>query len=170
MVNTESNIMQEVNRRINIARTSVKKMNKIWKSKAVNYKLKLRLVRSTAFAIASCGSESWTFSGKVQKKLNAFEMWTYRRILRVSWKDKRTNEWVLQKLRTKMMLFEQVTSRKLRFFGHAVRHDGLEKTIVQGKVKGTRGTGRPTHSVALWHRRVGWMQTASSIPANRAPW
>ena len=81
MVNTESNMMQGVNRRINIARTSAQKMDKIWKSKAVNYKLKLRLVRSTASAIASYGSESWTFSRKVQKKLNAFEMWTYRRLL-----------------------------------------------------------------------------------------
>ena len=101
MVNTESNIMQEVNRRINIAKTSVQTVDKIWKSKAVNYKLKPRLVRSTAFTIAFYGSESWTFSRKVQKKLNAFEMWAYRRIVRVSWREKRTNEWVLQELRTK---------------------------------------------------------------------
>ena len=64
MVNTESNIMQEVNRKLNITRTLVQKMDQIWKSKAVNYKLKVGLVRSIAFTIASYGSKSWTFSRK----------------------------------------------------------------------------------------------------------
>ena len=104
---------------------------------------RLQLVLSTAFAIVSYGSKSWTFSRKVQKKLNAFQMWTYRCILWVSWREKRTNEWVLQKLRTKMMLFEQITSGKLRFFGDAMRHDGLKKTIIQGKVEGMQGRVRP---------------------------
>ena len=140
--------------------------------KAVNYQLKLRLAQSTAFAIASYGSESWTISRRVQKKLNAFKTWTYRHILRVSWREKRTNEWVLQKLRTTMVLFEQITSRKLRFFGHTMRHDGLEKTTIQGKVWGMRGRGRPhtaRHSdIEEW---VGCkLHQASQLAEHRDRW
>ena len=118
----------------------------------------------------------------VQKKLNAFEMRTYRRILRMSWKEKRTNEWALQKLRTKTMLFEQITSRKLRLFGDVMRHDGLEKGIIQGKVEGMRGRGRRR---TAWHSDIeeeeddgqrGTLTSRSGLdanyikhPADRAP-
>ena len=171
MVNTESDIMQEVNRRINIARASVQKMDKIWKSKAVTYKPKLCLARSTVFAIASCGSESWTVTRTVQKKLNAFNMWSYQ-CTRVSWREKRTNEWVLQKLRAKMMLFKQITSRKRRFFGHAMRHDGQEETITQGKVEGMQGRGRRRR---VWHSDIEeWigckLHPASQLAVNHDRW
>ena len=122
--------------------------------------------------LASYGSESWTFFRKAQKKLYTFEVWTYRSILRVSWTEKRTNQWVLQKLTTKMMLFEQIISRKLRFFGDAMRHDGLEKTTIQGKVGDMRGRGRP---LTAWHSDIeeeedhsqrGTLTSRSGLDAN----
>ena len=172
MINTDSSVMQEVSRRINIARTAVRKMDKIWKSKAINNKLKLRLARTTAFAIASYGSETWTISDKVKKKINAFEMWTYRRIMRVSWREKKTNEWVLHSLGTVMLLYQQIVCRKLRFFGHIMRHDSLEKAIIQGKVEGMRGRGRPRRA---WYSDIEeWvgcsLHRASQLSERRDGW
>jgi exonuclease III len=150
-INTKVSDMQEVKRRLAIARTTVQKMDNIWKSSAVKKYLKLRLLRSTAFAVASYGCESWTFSKKVQKKIDAFEMWAYRRILRVPWTERRTNEWILQKLNTDMMLKQQTISRKMQHFGHVIRHDSLEKTIIQGKMEGRRARGRPPRT---WYNDI----------------
>ena len=79
--------------------------------------------------------------------VDAFEMWCYRRLLRVSWKDKRTNDWVLSKVGCELMLRKTIDSRKLRYFGHISRKDGsIEKFIMQGTVEGSRGRGRPSAS------------------------
>lgn len=135
-------------------------------------KLKIRLARSTAFAIASYGCESWTFSPKVEKKVKAFEMWTYRRLLRVSWQDRRTNEWVLQQIGSKQTLLPQLVRRKMKFFGHAIRHDKIEKSVIQGKVEGSRGRGRPMRA---WHTDIEqWLgcslHQASQLTHDRKLW
>ena len=65
------------------------------------------IARATAFAVATYGCESWAYSKKVTKKIEAFEMWTYRRLLRVSWRQHKTDAWILEQLRTKPMLVKQ---------------------------------------------------------------
>ena len=99
-------------------------------------------------------------------------MWTYRRILKVSWRERKTNEWVLKKLKTQMMLYEQIVGRKMRFFGHTMRHEGLEKCIIQGKVEGMRKRGRPQRA---WHKNIeDWtgmkLHQASQLAQNRDKW
>ena len=159
-INKENDCMQEVKRRICIARTTVQKLEKIWKSRAVGKDLKLRILRSSAFSVASYGCESWTYSKKVQAKVDAFEMWCYRRLLRVSWMDRRTNEWVLQQLNTKTILKKQMMKRKLTFFGHVSRHGSLEKCIIQGSMEGRRRRGRPRR---MWQKDIEeW--TERSLP------
>ena len=96
---------------------------------------------------ATYGSESWAMTKNDRKRVDAFEMWCYRRLLRVSWKDKRTNDWVLSKVGCELMLRKTIDSRKLRYFGHISRKDGsIEKVIMQGTVEGSRGRGRPSTS------------------------
>ena len=160
IINKENDVMQEVKRRLCIARSTVQKMDIVWKSRAVKKDLKLRILRSSAFAVASYGSESWSFSKKIEKKINAFEMWCYRRLLRVSWRDHRTNEWVLEQLSTDMTLLSQMKKRKLAFFGHVSRHAGLEQCIMQGKMEGRRSRGRPKRA---WGKDIeAW--TGLSLP------
>ena len=84
LINTEVSCMPEVNRRLCMARSTIENMTTIWKSQAICESLKLRIARATAFAVATYGCESWAYSKKVTKKIEAFEMWTYRRLLRVS--------------------------------------------------------------------------------------
>ena len=77
LINTEVSCMPEVNRRLCMARSTIENMTTIWKSQAICKSLKLRIARATAFAVATYGCESWAYSKKVTKKIEAFQMWTY---------------------------------------------------------------------------------------------
>ena len=132
-------------------------MTTIWKSQTIFTSLKLRLARATAFAVATHGCESWAYSKKVTKKIEAFEMWTYRRLLRVSWRQHKTNAWILEQLRTKPMLVKQMRKRKMKHVGHIIRHNSLEKTIIQVITAGKRGRGRPART---WEKDIEeWART-----------
>ena len=145
IINNKGDCSQEIKRRLAIARSTVQSMTKLWKSR-LPASLKVRLLRSTAFAIASYGSESWTMKLADKKRIDSFEMWCYRRILRISWTERKTNTWVLEKLRAKKSLRADIITRKLSYFGHITRHQCLQKTIMQGMVEGKRKRGRPPAS------------------------
>ena len=135
--------------------------------------LKLRFLRACVFSIATYGSESWAMTKNDRKRVDAFEMWCYGRLLRVSWKDKRTNDWVLSKVGCELMLRKTIDSRKLRYFGHISRKDGsIEKFNMQGTVEGSRSRGRPSTS---WtddiKRNSGLSLTvATRLAANITDW
>ena len=85
-----------------------------------------------------------TLKAKQIKKIQSAEMWFYRRMLRVSWREKRTDESILKELGTKRELVNFIKKRKLSFIGHACRRKcSLMKDIMDGKVEGKRGRGRP---------------------------
>ena len=91
-ITTQANCMDEVNKRLCMARSTVQKMTSIWKSRAVTKELKLCIVRYTVSPVATYGSKCWTFSEKVTKKEEALEMWAYCRLLHVSWKILRSHD------------------------------------------------------------------------------
>ena len=117
-------------------------------SRAVSTKLKLRLLNATAFAVASYGCESWTFTETDRNNIDSFEMWCYRRSLRVSWIDKRKNQWVVDKIGTSRALRKNMILKKMRSFGHFIRKGGMERCIIEGTVEGKRRKGRPLTSWA----------------------
>ena len=81
----------------------------------------MRFLTATAFPIAIYGCESWAMTSGDKKRVDAFEMWCYRRLLRVSWTERKTNKWVLEKIGSVLMLRKSMSERKMRFFGHIVR-------------------------------------------------
>ena len=103
-----------------MAREVVSKMGNIWRSQRVSLNRKLRVLWATAFPIAIYGSESWTMQKADERRVDAFEMWCYRRVLRIPWTERKTNSWVLDKIGNRFMLREMVQRRKLRFFGHVI--------------------------------------------------
>ena len=121
VIDTSCKSSKEIRKRLAMAKTAVQNMLNIWKSRGVSTKLKLRLLHATAFAVATYGCESWTFTETDGKKIDSFEMWCYRRLLRVSSTDKRTNQWVLEKIGTSLVLRENMILKKMRFFGHIIR-------------------------------------------------
>ena len=102
-------------------------MVSIWKSRGMSLGLKVRFLRATAFPIAIYGCESWAMTSGDKKRVDSFEMWCYRRLLRVSWTERKTNKWVLEKIGSVLMLRKSMSERKMRFFGHIVQKNGMEK-------------------------------------------
>ena len=94
------------------------------------------------------GSEAWTLRKEEKNKIEAAEMWFYRRILRIKWTDKRTNDSVLDELSVSRQLLAEVDKRRLRYAGHANRstYTDLMATALQGKTAGKRKRGRPPMS------------------------
>ena len=88
-------------------------------------------------------AETWTLRKEDVRRLNAFEMWTWRRMEKVSWKDKVSNKEVLVKVGEKRKLIDTITERKKRWIGHVLRGEGLLKEVIEGKMEGKRPRGRP---------------------------
>ena len=88
------------------------------------------------------GSEAWTISNTMKKRLDALEMWFLRRMLRVSWRDHVTNDEVLRRAQTNRTLLRTIRARQMKFLGHVIRENGLEKICLQGMVDGKRARGR----------------------------
>ena len=140
LINIKSSSAQEIRRRLAMDREQFRTWS-IWKSRGMNLGLKVRFLRATAFPIAMYGCESWVMPSGDKKRADAFERWCYRILLRVSWVESKTNKWVLEKIGSVLMLRKSMAERKMRFFGHIVRNNGMEKRLMQGKVGGQRRKG-----------------------------
>jgi len=115
-------------------------LQKIWKSHSIPISTKMRLMKVLVWPVATYGCESWTLRKNEEARLDAFEMKGLRRILRVSWTAKKTNEWVLNKAVVKKELLDTVKARKLAYYGHTMRKSVscLEKEMMQGTMPGGR--------------------------------
>ena len=104
-------------------------LQKIWKSHSIPIATKTRLTKALLWPVATYGCESWTLRKNEETRLDAFEMKGLKKILRVSWRAKKTNEWVLNKAGEKRELLDTVKARKLAYYGHTIRKQGscLEK-------------------------------------------
>ena len=111
--------------------------------KDISVTTKTKLVKAIVFPVASYGCESWTTKKAEQKKIAVFEMWCWRKMLRVSWTEKRTNASIMQQIGTEPMLLNAITKQKLTYFGHVMRAEGLEKSVMMGMGDGQRNRGRP---------------------------
>lgn len=149
----------EIKRRIAIARNAMSNLEKIWKDRQITTNTKKRLVRSLIHPIFLYGAESWTLCTADRNRADAFEMWCWRRMLRIPWTARRTNVSILKELQITERLSKECRRRILAFFGHISRkgEDCLEKLIVQGKVEGRRPRGR---SPTRWLDQVKLMTQA----------
>ena len=148
IINKDINSENEIKKRIAIATTQLAKMNNIWKTTNIKMITKLKLLKALITSICLYGCESWTLNKKIEKRLAAFEMRCYRRLLGISWKQRIRNDTVDQRITAIIgkheSLVETVRRRKLQWFGHVTRRPGtLANTIMHGSVEGSRGRGRP---------------------------
>ena len=135
----------DVVRRIAMAKSKMVDLKNIWKDKDLSLKLKLKIMKVLVWTTVTYGAEGWTLKSDETKKIQAAEMWFHRRLLNVTYKDRRTNTSILNELNIKRKLYGQVVKRKLTYYGHLSRKKNLNltKCIVQGKPEGKRGQGRP---------------------------
>jgi hypothetical protein len=133
-----------INRRLSIGRMAMTKLEKIMKDRNVKKTTKIKIAETIIFPTVTYGSESWNVRKRERKKIDAFELWTWRRILRVPWREKRTNFSVLEDLKPKRSLEATIFRLKLCYFGHAMRiKRSLERDIMFGKIEGHRKQEKP---------------------------
>jgi len=127
---------------------------KLWKSHNIKINTKLKIMRTLIWPVMMYGCESWTIKKRDEERIKAFEMKCIRKILGISWIEKKTNEWVLETAGVERNLLESIKRRKMSYFGHIMRKQGdcLEKEIMQGTVPGARARGKP---------RKRWMDNMS---------
>ena len=104
---------------------------------------KVRLVKAMVFLVVIYGCESWTVKKAECQRIDAFELWCWRRLLRVPWAARRSNQSILKEISPGCSLERLMLQLKLQYFGHMMqRADSLEKTLMLGKIEGRRGRGR----------------------------
>ena len=134
----------EVKRTIGIAKNATIALNNIWKNRGITLTTKIRLLKTMVFSIISYGSECWVLKATDRQKLDNFEMWCYRRLLRISWKEKKANEEVIRRVNCRKHLTTVLDERKLSFVGNQLRKsNSLEKTLLIESVYCKRSRGRP---------------------------
>ena len=104
---------------------------------------KIRLVKAMVFRVVTYGCESWTIKKAERRRIDAFELWCWRRLLRVPWTARRSNQSLLKEISPGCSLEGLMLRLKLQYFGHLMRKaDSLEKTLMLGKIEGRRRRGR----------------------------
>lgn len=133
----------EIKRRVAISRPALMSLKKIWADRDINKNTKQSGVQSLVFSIFLYGSESWTITSADRHRIDAFEMWCWRRMLRIPWTARRTNQSILNELGITDRLSTTCRKRILHYFGHitGTDEDNLEKFIGQGKVEGRKPRG-----------------------------
>ncbi|KAA5661874.1 hypothetical protein F3G64_34070 [Pseudomonas aeruginosa] len=127
-----------------MAKSAMTQLGKIRRDRNISVKVKTKLVRTLVFSIFSYGAETWSLKSADRRRIDAFEMWCWRKMLRIPWTAFRTNVSILQELKISSRLSSECLRRILEYFGHIARKDGsnLERLIVTGKVDGKRPRGR----------------------------
>ena len=115
----------------------------IFKSRDVTLPTKVLLVKAMVFPVAMYGCESWTVNKAERQRIDAFELWYWRRLLRVPWTTRRSNQSILKEISPGIFLEGMMLKLKLQYFGHLMqRVDSLEKSLMLGGIGGRRRRGR----------------------------
>ena len=119
-------------------------LDSIFKSRDITLPAEVYLVKAVVFPVVIYGCESWTVKKAECRRIDAFELWCWRRLLRVPWTARRSNQSILKEISSGISLEGTMLKLKLQYFGHLMRRvDSLEKTLMLGGIGGRRRRGRP---------------------------
>ena len=132
----------ETRRCLLLGRKVMTNLHSILKSKDIILSTKIHLVKAMVFPVVMCGHESWTIKKAEHQRIDAFELWCWRRLLRIPWIARRSNQSIQKKISSEYSLEGLMLKLKLQYFGHLMgRTDLLEKTLMLGKIEGGRKRG-----------------------------
>ena len=130
-------------------------LDSILKSRNITLPTKVLLVKAMVFAVVMYGCESWTVKKDECRRIDAFELWCWRRLLRVPWTARRANQSILKEISPGCSLVGLILKLKLQYFGHLMqRVDSLEKTLMLGRIGGKRSRGR---------QRMRWLDGITNL-------
>jgi hypothetical protein len=132
----------EVRKRIAMGKKAFNK-KKVLLTHRLNLELKKRIIKTVVWCVVLYGCETWTLRKDEMKRLEAFEMWIWRRIMKISWKDHVTNEEVLRRVNEKRIILDIITRRQRNWIGHILRGNSLMKEILEGRLQEKRAKGKP---------------------------
>ena len=143
VVSRDARCVDEIKQRIVIAKNAFNKVKHLVTNRSISISLRKRFIKSYVWSTMLYGCEAWTMNKAMVKKIEAAEMWFFRRMLKISWTDRVRNDEVLVRAGTKREIMKTIRQRQLRFLGHVMRLQQLENVCVSGRVEGRRGRGRP---------------------------
>ena len=137
-ITADGDCSHEIKRRLLLGRKVMTNLDSILKSRDITLPTKVRIVKTMVFPMVMYGCESWTVKKAECQKIDAFELWYWRRLLRVPWTARRSNQSILKEISPRYSLEGMMLKLKLQYFGHLMqRVDSLEKTLMLGGI----GTG-----------------------------
>ena len=149
-------------RHLLLGRKVMTNLDSIFKSRDITLPTKVHLVKSMVFPVVMHGCESWTIKKTEHGRNDAFELWCWRRLLRVPWTAGRSNQSILKEINLEYSLEGLMLKLKLQRFGYLMwRSDSLEKTLIVGKIEGKRRR--------WWDEMVGWHHWLSEREFEQAP-
>ena len=142
-ITADGDCSHEIKRCLLLGRKVMTNLDSIWKSRDITLPKKVHLVKAMVFPLVMYGCESWTVKKAERQRIDAFELWCWRRLLRVPWTARRSNQSILKEISTGISLEGMMLKLKVQYFGHLMRRvDSLEKTLMLGGIGGRRRRGR----------------------------
>ena len=141
-VTGDGDCSHEIKRNLLLARKAMTNLDNILKSRDITLPTKVHIVKAMVFPVVMYGCKSWTIKKAECQRLHAFELWYQRRLLRVPWTARRSNQFILKEISPEYSLEGLTLKLKLQYFGHLMqRTDSLEKTLMLGKIEDRRRRG-----------------------------
>ena len=142
-ITADGDCSRDIKRRLLLGRKVMTNLDSIFKSRDITLPTKFRLVKALVFPVVMYGCESWTVMKAERQRIDAFEGWCWRRLLRVPWTARRSSQSILKEINSGISLEGLMLTLKLQYFGHLMRRvDALEKTLMLGGIGGRRRMGR----------------------------
>ena len=143
-ITADGDCSHEIKRHLVLGRKVMINLDSILKSRDITLPTKVHLVKAMVFPAVMYGCESWTLKKAECRRTDAFELWCWRRLLRVPWTVRRSNQSILKAISPGCSLEGMTLKLKLQYFGHLIRRvDSLEKTVMLGEIGGRRRRGQP---------------------------
>ena len=141
-ITADGDCSHEIERCLLLGRKVMTNLDSILKSRDITLSIKVHLVKAMVFPVVMYGCESWTKKKAECRRIDAFELWCWRRLLRVPWTVRRSKQSILKAISPGCSLEQLMLKLKLPYFGHLMRRaDSFEKTLMLGKIEGRRRRG-----------------------------
>ena len=148
-VTVDGDCSHEIKRHLLLGRKAMTNLDTILKIRHINLATKVHLVKAMVFPVVMYGCESWTIKKAEHRRIDAFELWCWRRLLRVCWTARRSNQSILKEISPEYTLEGLMLKLKLQCFGHLIRRtDSFEKTLMLGKIESGSRRGQ---------QRIRWL-------------
>ena len=150
-ITADGDCSHEIKRHLLLGKKVMTNLDSILKSRDITLPTKVRLVKAMVFPAVMYGCENWTIMKAEHQRIDAFELWCWRRLLRVPWTARRSNQSILKELSPGCSLEGLMLKLKLQYFGHLMqRADSFEKTLMLGKIEGQE-KGITEDEMVEWH-------------------